>query len=541
MRYVVTARRRTHRKPSATGPDRPLRAGVVSVRGPLGPSPGLVGHTLPFWRRPTTDLLLDAVEGAARPDETLRDNGAVEIGLAMQAWEGTDMRNRAAIREYVTGSLWVLPGASAVTALVLGFILSRIDVGPASPLAFQGTADDARALLGSVTGTVVTVIALVLGLTVVALQLASTQFSPRLLRSFLRDRPTQVVLSTFVATFAYSAAGLYTVGLSAGEHTEDFPRLAVSGAIALLFASLAMVVYFADHLAHSIQIDTIGERVEQDTLTVVKGLRGPVEDVDATAPEWAVPLRAPTSGYLQSADPASLLPLAARHGVRVRLTVWVGDHVVAGTVLAWAWTAAPDDPAPDPGVFQDALARAVRIGFERTPEQDAALGIRQLVDMACKALSPAVNDPYTAVQAIDHLSVIFCALAVRPLGDEAAADPAGRGIVVVPGRRFGDYLATACGLIRRYGCAEPTVSLALLRLLHDCAAVVADDSARWAAIGEQADLIVADATRETAQPADLEPVLAAAADMRRLVARRLPAPQVKSSTEPSATPPETDG
>ena len=160
------------------------------------------------------------------------------------------MRNRDAFREYVTGSLWVLPGISAVLALVAGFILSRIPIGPGSPLAFRGTADDARTLLSNVTSTVVTVIALVLGLTVVALQLSSTQFSPRLLRSFLRDRPTQVVLSTFVATFAYSAAGLYTVGLSAGGRTEEFPRLAVSGALVLLFASLAMVVYFTDHLAH---------------------------------------------------------------------------------------------------------------------------------------------------------------------------------------------------------------------------------------------------------------------------------------------------
>jgi uncharacterized membrane protein len=107
----------------------------------------------------------------------------------------------------------------------------------------------------------VTVIALVLGLTVVALQLSSTQFSPRLLRNFLRDRATQVVLSAFIATFVYSAAGLFTVGLEAGGRTETYPRLAVSGAIALLFVSLGMVVYFADHLVHSIQIDAINRRV----------------------------------------------------------------------------------------------------------------------------------------------------------------------------------------------------------------------------------------------------------------------------------------
>src|SRR3954465_3866328 len=181
------------------------------------------------------------------------------------------MRNRETIREYVTGSLWVLPGVSAVLALAVGFILARVRIDPGSPLAFQGTADDARTLLSNVTGTVVTVIALVLGLTVVALQLASTQYSPRLLRSFLRDRPTQVVLSTFVATFVYSVAGVYAVGESVGGRTEEFPRLAVNGAIALLFASLAVVVDFADHLAHSIQVDAIGKQVERDTLAVVVG------------------------------------------------------------------------------------------------------------------------------------------------------------------------------------------------------------------------------------------------------------------------------
>src|SRR6478609_4316887 len=255
------------------------------------------------------------------------------------------MISRDAIREYATGSLWVLPGMSAVLALLVGFGVSHIDVSPDSPLAplaFQGTADDARTLLSNVTGTVVTVIALVLGLTVVALQLSSTQFSPRLLRNFLRDRPNQVVLSVFVATFAYSAAGLYTVGLSAGGRTEDFPRLAVSGSIVLLFASLAMVVYFADHLAHSIQVDAIGKRVEHDTLTVVHGRLGTDEHTAPTPPAWAVPLIAERSGYLQTVHPEWLLPLASRHHVHLRLRVRVGEHIVAGTVLGWMWTPTAD-------------------------------------------------------------------------------------------------------------------------------------------------------------------------------------------------------
>jgi uncharacterized membrane protein len=113
-----------------------------------------------------------------------------------------------ALKEYIGGALWLMPTIAALLALAAGYALSQIEVRPGSPLnriAFQGTADDARVLLISITSTVVTVIALVLGLTVVALQLSSTQFSPRLLRNFLRDRPTQVVLSGFLATFAYSA------------------------------------------------------------------------------------------------------------------------------------------------------------------------------------------------------------------------------------------------------------------------------------------------------------------------------------------------
>ena len=126
-------------------------------------------------------------------------------------------------------------------------------------LVFQGTPDDARTLLIGTAGTMISVVAVVLGLTVVALQVASSQYSPRLLGNFLRDRPNQIVLSVFVATFAYSTAGLYTVGISGGGRVAEFPRLAVTGAILLLFASLGFLVYFIDHLAHSIQLNTIIE------------------------------------------------------------------------------------------------------------------------------------------------------------------------------------------------------------------------------------------------------------------------------------------
>src|SRR5687767_7505541 len=241
-----------------------------------------------------------------------------------------------ALKEYVGGALCVLPSAAALIALVVGWGISQIDIPPDSRLtwlAFQGTADDARTVLITVSSTVVTVIALVLGLTVVALQLSSTQFSPRLLRNFLRDRGTQVVLGAFIATFVYSAAGLFTVGLEAGERTEDFPRLAISGSILLLFVSLGMVVYFADHLAHSIQIDAINRLIERNTRrTIIQEEGAPIEEVAPEVPEWAVPLLGKNSGYIQTVHPQLLLPLAAEAGVTIRLRHRIGQHVVAGTV-----------------------------------------------------------------------------------------------------------------------------------------------------------------------------------------------------------------
>ena len=427
------------------------------------------------------------------------------------------MIRRDALSEYARGSLWVLPTLSVLAALAAGSLLSLVSVGPRSPLAFQGTVGDARTLLIGIAGTMVTVIALLLGLTVVALQLSSTQYSPRLLRNFLRDRPNQMVLSAFVATFAYSAAGLYTVGISGGHDTASFPRLAVSGALVLLFVSLGLLVYFADHLVHSIQVDAIMHVVERSTLSVIRdGLFTGGQDAPET-PAWAVPVMSPHSGYVQKVRPRQLLACAAEHGVCLRLRPRVGEHVVAGTTLAWIWHDSPRDPAPDWRVFSPVLDAAVRVGFERTLEQDAALGIRQLVDVACKALSPAVNDPYTAVQAVDHLSVIFCALARRPLGNHVLRGDHGAA-VIVPGRRFTDYLAVMCGLIRRYGAREPTVAQALLRLLGNCAAVAGDDPGRCAAIEEQARIILADAEREVAQPADLALVHAGVESVRQTVA-----------------------
>lgn len=412
--------------------------------------------------------------------------------------------------EYGRGALWLLPSVAGVVFLVIGWVLSSIDVGDTGPfgwVVFEGTPDDARTLLTVVSTAMIGVIATVFGLAVVALQLSSTQFSPRLVRNFLRDGVTQWVLAVFVGTFAYAAAGLYTVGLGAGGRVDRFPRLAVSGAMVLLFVSVAAVIAFADHLAHSLQIDSILAVSTRGTLRAIDAARDGTEVAPLTLPDHAVPVPALRSGYLQLLTPGHLLRYVEEQGVTLALLPRLGDYVVAGTPVAHVWAADPAGVLPAGPEVARAVATALDLGFERTLQQDVGFGIRQLVDTACKALSPAVNDPYTAVQAVHHLSDILVILASRTLGSMVIHRS--DGTLVVPARRFADYLASAVGPIRRYGAAEPIVAVALLELMTMCASTSRLSATRADAVRGEAALLLEDAERRTENIADLRTVHAA--------------------------------
>ncbi|HZD02747.1 MAG TPA: DUF2254 domain-containing protein [Actinomycetes bacterium] len=417
--------------------------------------------------------------------------------------------------DYLRGSLWVLPSLSIVVFLAAGAVLSRVAISEDSPLwglVFQGTAGDARQLLIVVSATMITVTGLVFGLTVVALQIASAQYSPRLLRNFMRDRGTQLVLSIFVGAFAYSTAGLHTVGVQRSGQQAFVPRLAVSGSLALGVASIGVLVYFIHHLAHSIQIDTIISDIERETHHVIDDLypdqvqaRG-VEERCPDPPSGAIVVRSDRSGYIQTVEPAALVEVATRHDLVVRLARRAGDHVVAGTPIAWAWQPSGDRPSAPPEL-RAALHDAVHIGFERTMLQDVLFGLRRLVDIANKALSPAINDPYTAIQAMQQLSVLLCTLAGRRLGDRLCHDEQETLRVAVPLPDFAEYLLRGTAQIRRAGAREPAVARSLIQLLRD----VGDSTFRQdrrATCARHIWLVLDDAKRETSQPADLELVLA---------------------------------
>jgi uncharacterized membrane protein len=419
---------------------------------------------------------------------------------------------RRVLWDYLAGALWVLPTISVLVFLTAGALLSRVSISDDSPLAFQGSADDARNVLIVVSTTMITVTGLVFALTIVALQIASGQYSPRLLRNFMRDRGTQVVLSVFVGAFAYSTAGLYTVGVQRAGQQAFVPRLAVSGSLALALVSVGVLIYFIHHLAHSIQIDAIMSQIQRETREVIDDVYPhPTSDLDREErcpdpPPQAVVVPAASSGYLQAIQPAPLAEAATRHDLIVRLTRRVGDHVVAGTPIAWAWQRSPDQPPPTPALLQTAVADAVHVGFERTMVQDVLFGLRRLVDIANRALSPAVNDPYTAIQAVHHLSVLLCALARRRLGDWLCRDRQGILRVAIPLPDFAEYLRRSTAQIRRFGAAEPALTRSLIQLLSDVGTSTTSDDRR-AACAHHLWLVLEDAKRETAQPADLQAVV----------------------------------
>jgi uncharacterized membrane protein len=362
----------------------------------------------------------------------------------------------------------------------------------------------------------ITVTGLVFALTIIALQIASGQYSPRLLRNFMRDRGTQFVLSVFVGAFAYSTAGLHTVGVQNPDEAAFMPRLAVSGSLGLALASLGVLIYFIHHLSSSIQIDTIMNMIVRETLEVIDNLypdRPGGEDPEDRCPDppaWAITLLSEESGYIQDVEPELLVQAAARHDVVIRLIRMVGDHVIAGTPIAWAWQRSADH-APAEAVLREALGHSIQVGFERTMLLDVPFGIRRLVDIGNRALSPAINDPYTATQALHHLAVVLCVLSRRRLGDRLYRDEHDTVRVTIPFPTFSDYLRLGTEQIRRFGAKEPAVARGLVRLLKNVGSSTFSKDRR-AAAAKHIRLVIEDATRMVTQPADLEGLRAEGAE-----------------------------
>lgn len=280
-------------------------------------------------------------------------------------------------------------------------------------------------------------------------------------------------MATFAGVSAYMLAVVRRIPQPGS--VEPVPRLAITVGMVLFLVCVGVVAYYAQHITHSIRVSSAMDRVVDDALRI--GNAGGTHDVvdhDAVPepPDHSRVVPASDTGYMQGVDMDALVQLAVERGLVIRLRPMVGDPVVQGGPLAWVWTADADGAGAAARDIDDGLRErigsAAQIGGNRTLDRDFTYGLRQLVDVAIRAMSPSLNDPYTAVEAIDHLTTMLCRLAERPLGARVRRDD-GRIVVAQPGPDLLTCVELACDQIRRYGGHEPAVAVRLLILLREVA------------------------------------------------------------------------
>lgn len=371
---------------------------------------------------------------------------------------------RTGLRYWLRDRFWALPLAIALAAAGLAITLTVVDqeLFGSLPLLFSGGPEGARALLAAIITSMISFTGLVFSITVVVLQLTSSQFSPRVLNTFLHDRFTQVALGVFVATFVFAFVVLRTVRGTA--ETDSFvPATAVTTAVALVFVSVLVFLRYIHHITQSIRASTIINRIAADTRTLIvrrypHDADAPAGGVPAAGPVHRVPAAA--GGVVQSVRDDRLADTAAEHRCSIRLVPAIGEFLPAGATLFEVTGEQPPNG--------DELYAAVVLNEERTLDQDVGFGLRQLVDIALRALSPSLNDPTTAVQVIDQLHDLLRCLATRPLPPRRRVAE-GVLLLTVPEAGFGDLLAVAVDEIARVAADDPRIRSRLHRMLLDLA------------------------------------------------------------------------
>lgn len=328
----------------------------------------------------------------------------------------------ATLVDRLRSTYWFVPGVVTVAAITLGAVLVRLDrtlatVPPWIGWAYGGGADGARALLSAIAGSTITVVSVTFSVMVVALTVASQHFGPRLLNSFMRDTSSQLVLGTFTGTFAYCLVVLRTVQGDGGDRYAVFvPHLAVTGAVALTLFSVAMLIYYVHHVASSMQVSEITARVAHDLESSIERVYPEElgESADSSPddapppPPAAAQIRSVRSGYLQEIDSRSVLSAAQDAGTTIWLVARPGDFVVEGTPVALV-----HPPPADLKGVENAIRSANTFGADRTSRQDVSFAAQQLVEVALRALSPGMNEPFTAMTCIDRLGQGLAKLARR--------------------------------------------------------------------------------------------------------------------------------
>lgn len=316
-------------------------------------------------------------------------------------------------------SFWFVPSLLVLTAtlLAVGSIAAGGWLGPhaldAWPHLFGAGASGARGLLATIASSMITVAGVVFSITLVALAQASSQYTSRVLRNFMSDRGNQVVLGAFLGIFAYCLIVLRTI--RGGDEGMFVPSLAVFGGLLLGFVGIALLIYFIHHISTLIQASQILSSVSTDTIRAIDEIfPDPLDDGDQDeegdpqepGADWR-PVPANSTGYIQTLDTDGLLQLAKKRDTVLRVEHYTGEFVIEGMPLV---SILGVDPTEEDVEAVDAV---YAVGRQRTIEQDAPFGIRQIVDVALKALSPGINDTTTAVMCVDHLTAILVCLTRR--------------------------------------------------------------------------------------------------------------------------------
>ncbi|MEO8273769.1 MAG: DUF2254 domain-containing protein [Chloroflexota bacterium] len=402
------------------------------------------------------------------------------------------------LRDRLRTSLWFLPALFAVGAGVLAMGLLTLDhalagSGASFVFAFGGAPEGARSVLSTIAQSMLTFTGLVFSITMLVLQLASSQLSPRVTRTFLRDRTNQVVLGLFVATFVFTLIVLREVRTPAADGVGFVPAVSVWVAFTLLLSSVGAFIYYIDHMAQSIRASTVIVRIWEETVDAIDR-RLPADEGDGPPGDDLGPRRptneryrdaagdvvkAATAGVVVAFDEDAMVAAAGGDSRCIELLPAIGDFVPEGAPVArltgdWDRNAA------------DSVRKAVRIGRERTLEQDVAFGFRQLVDIAVRALSPGTNDPTTAVQALDRIHDLLRRLVRRPFPAEQRTRD-GSVCLAVPTPRWEDFVRLGLDEIRIAGEGQLQIARSLKAVLADLLQVAPADR-RSALIAQRAAL-----------------------------------------------------
>jgi uncharacterized membrane protein len=395
------------------------------------------------------------------------------------------LRLRAAIYA-LRGGFLIRPLVIALVLGLCGAVFSSVEEAAAPAAAawvpttlFPSREDGqvAQVILSVIATSIMTVVSIVFAILLMTLTLASMQFSPRILISFVRDRGTQWTLGIFLGTFSYCLAALP----AARSMPHPFaPMATVFGAMLLALISVGWLLFFIHHISHAISVNHIVDRIARETEEVIDALmphpmtsRYQPSPSDFAPEEEEFPLLNEVSGYIRFIDTRRLAQFARTNHLRVRVTRRVGHFVPAGIPLLMVSRRTRLDRA-----HAVELTGAFDIGPMRTMQQDVEFGVIQIVDIALRAISPAVNDPSTAISCIDQLTRILIRWLERTPPESLLFGPPNVLRVVLPWIDLDGLLNTAIEQIRAYATTDAAVSLRLLRLLHDVAVTVETDPLR---------------------------------------------------------------